>query len=162
MEPPYDKLPGVISTTSGYTGGNVANPTYEQVSAGGTGHAEAVLVRYDPARVSYATLLEVFWHNIDPVDGRPPVLRCRQRSTAARSSTATPSSSAWPRRASAGLKHPAVSSARSRPRSSPPSTFYPAEAYHQDYYTKNPVRYKFYRWSCGRDQRLQEIWGPPK
>ena len=161
MEPPYDKLPGVISTISGYTGGKVANPTYEQVSAGGTGHAEAVQVRYDPTRISYATLLDVFWRNIDPVavDRQFCDVGSQYRSAIF---PVTPEQ----RRLAEASKRKLESSGRfDRPiatRIEPAATFYPAEDYHQDYYKKNPVRYKFYRWNCGRDQRLQELWGTAK
>lgn len=160
MEPPYDKLPGVISTISGYTGGRIANPSYEQVSAGGTGHAEAVQVRYDPTRVSYATLLDVFWRNVDPVavDRQFCDVGSQYRS-------AIFPATAEQRRLAEASKRTLESSGRfDRPiatRIEPASTFHPAEAYHQDYYTKNPVRYRFYRWNCGRDQRLQELWGKP-
>ena len=143
MEPPFDKLPGVISTTSGYVGGHVANPTYEQVSAGGTGHAEAVQVIYDPRQVGYAKLLDVFWHNIDPVavfatDGE-------QRRLAEASKRAL--------QASGRFEQPIATEIVAA------STFYPAEGYHQDYYEKNPLRYKFYRFSCGRDAWLDAVWG---
>lgn len=158
MEPPYDALPGVISTESGYIGGHVVRPTYEQVSAGGTGHAEAVRVTYDPRRIGYPKLLEVFWHNIDPVavdrqfcDGgdqyRSAIFPVddEQRRQAAASKAAL---QADPR-----FRQPIAT------RIEAAATFYPAEGYHQDYYKKNPVRYKYYRYSCGRDRRLQEIWG---
>ena len=161
MEPPYDKLPGVIATTSGYTGGHVANPTYEQVSAGGTGHAEAVQVRYDPTKISYATLLDVFWRNIDPVavDRQFCDVGSQYRS-------AIFTASAEQQRLAEASKRRLERSGRfDRPIATgivAASTFYPAEAYHQDYYRKNPVRYRFYRWNCGRDQRLQQLWGAPK
>src|SRR6266571_1383332 len=109
MEPPYDALPGVISTTSGYMGGTKKNPSYEEVSSGTTGHAEVVQVAYDPKKVNYEKLLEVFWKNVDPT------VRDRE--------------------------------------------FWPAEDYHQDFYVKNPVRYRFYRDGCGRDARLKQLWG---
>lgn len=158
MEPPFDKLPGVKSTTSGYIGGRVANPSYEQVSAGGTGHAEAVQVVYDPAKVSYATLLGVFWRNIDPVavdrqfcdagdQYRSAIFTvgAGQRRQAEASKRALQASKRF-----AGPIATQVVAA---------TTFYPAENYHQDYYRKNPVRYKFYRASCGRDKRLEQLWG---
>jgi peptide-methionine (S)-S-oxide reductase len=158
MEPPFDKLPGVVSTTSGYTGGHVANPTYEQVSDGGTGHAEAVLIRFDPAKVTYQQLLDVFWKNIDPLT--PNAQFCdsgtqyrsaifyrdaEQRRLAEQSRAAIEKSKRF--------THPIVTQIV------PASAFYPAEEYHQDYYVKNPVRYKYYRTACGRDRRLQEVWG---
>jgi peptide-methionine (S)-S-oxide reductase len=158
MEPPFDVLPGVVSTTSGYTGGNVQNPGYEQVSAGGTGHLEAVQVVYDPTKVSYAKLLEVFWRNVDPLDGRGQFCdRGEQYTTAIfhhdaeQARLAQTSKAAIEKR----LKRAVATPIR------PAATFYAAEDYHQDYYRKNPVRYKFYRYSCGRDRRLAELWGEP-
>lgn len=160
MEPPFDQLDGVVSTTSGYIGGNTRNPTYEAVSAGGTGHAEAVQIRYDPTRISYARLLEVFWRNIDPT------ARNRQFCDVGdQYRSAIFYHDAEQRRvAEASLQ----ALAKSKPFSAPIVTeivaagaFTPAEAYHQDYYLKNPVRYKFYRYRCGRDQRLEELWGRP-
>lgn len=158
MEPPYDKLDGVVSTTSGYIGGHTKNPTYEAVSAGGTGHAEAVEITYDPARIGYAKLLEVFWRNIDPTvrnrqfcDIGDPYRSAifyhdaEQRRLAEQSKAALEKSRPFPQ--------PIVTEIV------PAGVFTPAEAYHQDYYLKNPVRYKFYRYRCGRDQRLEELWG---
>ena len=161
MEPPFDKLPGVISTTSGYVGGHVANPTYEQVSAGGTGHAEAVRVEYDPSRIGYAKLLEVFWHNIDPVavDRQFCDVGAQYRSAI------FPVDEAQRRLAEASKRKWQASGRFDRPIATEivaATTFYPAEDYHQDYYEKNPVRYKFYRFSCGRDGRLEEVWGAAK
>jgi len=160
MEPPFDKLPGVKSTTSGYVGGHVANPTYEQVSAGRTGHAEAVLVRYDPALVSYSKLLEVFWRNIDPlaVDRQFCDVGDQYRS-------AIFTTGAEQRRLAEASKRKLEASGRFRQPVAtqivPAPKFYPAEDYHQDYYRRNPVRYKFYRYNCGRDQRLEQLWGAP-
>jgi len=158
MEPPYDELDGVISTTSGYTGGHKDNPTYEQVSAGNTGHTEAVQVVYDPTRISYERLLEVFWRNIDPTT--PNAQFCdhgSQYRSALFSHDPTQRRLAEESRraleAAGRLKAPIVTEI------APAGTFYPAEEYHQDYYKKNPIRYKFYRLSCGRDQRLNELWG---
>lgn len=158
MEPPYDKLPGVISTTSGYIAGRTVNPTYEQVSAGITGHTEAVQVRYDPSRIGYQTLLNVFWRNIDPVavdrqfcdagtQYRSGIyyLDAEQKRLAEASKRALENSKRFDRPIATEIL--------------PATRFYPAEDYHQDYYTKNPARYKFYRWNCGRDQRLQALWG---
>ena len=155
MEPPFDELPGVASTTSGYTGGGKANPTYEQVSSGTTGHAEAMQVRYDPKKVSYEKLLEVFWRNIDPLTAdrqfcdRGPQYRSaifyhddEQRRLAQRSKEAL----------DGRFDQPIVTEI------TPAGAFYPAEEYHQDYYKKNPVRYKLYRWNCGRDARLAQVW----
>ncbi|MDQ3080625.1 MAG: peptide-methionine (S)-S-oxide reductase MsrA [Gemmatimonadota bacterium] len=156
MEPPFDKLKGVVSTTSGYIGGRVANPTYDQVSAGGTGHAEVVQVKYDPSKVTYAKLLEVFWRNIDPLT--PNRQFCDEGS---QYRSAIFFHDAGQRRAAEASKRaldgrfrqPIVTEIVAA------TTFYPAETYHQDYYTKNPIRYKFYRSRCGRDDRLKEVWG---
>jgi peptide-methionine (S)-S-oxide reductase len=158
MEPPYDKLDGVIATISGYTGGTKLNPTYEQVSSGSTGHAEAVQVEYDPKKVSYEKLLDVFWHNVDPTqkDGqfcdhgnqyRTAIFAVNdeQKKLAEASKAALMKSKPF--------KGDIVTEIV------PATTFYPAEDYHQDYYMKNPVRYKFYRTGCGRDARLKELWG---
>jgi peptide-methionine (S)-S-oxide reductase len=159
MEGPFDKLEGVISTTSGYTGGGKKDPTYEEVSAGGTGHAESVRVVYDPAKVSYERLLEVFWHNIDPLAHERQFCDAgnqyrsaifyhdeAQRLAAAASRSAL--------EASGRLKGQIATQIV------PAGEFWPAEEYHQDYYKKNPIRYKYYRGGCGRDARLKEIWGP--
>lgn len=155
-EADFDKIPGVLSTTSGYTGGKLRNPTYEQVSAGGTGHIEAVRVVYDPTKVSYATLASRFVRTIDPLDAGGSfcdrgygyrsalfVAGAEQRRVA----------NAVKARAAATLKKPVATLIL------PAATFYPAETYHQDYYTKNPVRYRFYRFNCGRDARLKALWG---
>jgi peptide-methionine (S)-S-oxide reductase len=158
MEPPFDALDGVISTTSGYTGGHKENPTYKEVSAGGTGHAEAVQIVYDPQRVSYGELLDVFWHNIDPTtaDGQFCDWGSQYRSEIFYN---TPEQRQQAEQSKAALeelkpfKEPVVT------RISAATTFYPAEEYHQDYYLKNPLRYKFYRYGCGRDKRLEELWG---
>jgi peptide-methionine (S)-S-oxide reductase len=158
MEPPYDKLDGVFSTTSGYIGGFKTDPTYEQVSAGGTGHAEAVQVVYDPKKVSYEKLLDVFWRNIDPtVKDRQFCDKGSQYRSAVFVLDETQ------RRAAEASK---AALEKSKPFREPIVTqivdagkFYPAEEYHQDYYLKNPVRYKYYRTSCGRDARLEELWG---
>jgi peptide-methionine (S)-S-oxide reductase len=158
MEPPYDKLPGVISTTSGYMGGKNANPTYEQVSSGSTGHVEVVQVTYDPAKVSYEKLLEVFWVNIDPT------VKDRQFcDTGTQYRTVIFYNSEAQRKAAEASK---AAVEKSKPFKEPLVTpiemagpFYAAEEYHQDYYTKNPTRYKFYRTGCGRDARLKSLWG---
>ena len=158
MEPPFDKLPGVISTTSGYTGGHTPQPTYREVSAGGTGHAEAVQVVYDPQKVSYEKLLEVFWHNIDPTqkDGQ----FCdhgNQYRTAIFYHDETQKQLAEASKAQLQKTKPFQGEIVTE--IVPAGEFYPAEDYHQDYYLKNPLRYKFYRTTCGRDQRLQTLWG---
>ncbi len=156
MEPPFDKLDGVISTTSGYTGGRTENPTYEQVSAGRTGHAEAVEVVYDPRKVTYAQLLEVFWRNIDPLtaDAQFCDVGSQYRSAIfthdeTQRRLAEESRAAVARR----LQKPVVTEI------APASRFWPAEEYHQDFYKKSPVRYHSYRIGCGRDARLKELWG---
>jgi len=156
MEPPFDKLPGVLSTTSGYTGGRVANPTYEQVSAGGSGHAEVVQVQYDPRKVSYATLLDVFWRNIDPLAVDRQFCDSGDQYRSAIFTTDAQQArlaEASKRKVQARFKQPIATQLVAATR------FYAAESYHQDYYKKNPVRYKFYRSSCGRDQRLKQVWG---
>jgi peptide-methionine (S)-S-oxide reductase len=158
MEPPYDKLPGVVATISGYTGGRTANPTYEQVSSGSTGHAEAVQVIYDPKKVSYEKLLEVYWVNVDPT------VKDRQFcDTGTQYRTAIFYHDEAQRKAAEASK---AAIEKSKPFKEPIVTpiemagaFYPAEEYHQDYYKKNPVRYNFYRTGCGRDARLKQLWG---
>ena len=157
MEPPFDKLDGVISTTSGYTGGHVENPTYKQVTSGRTGHTEAVQVVYDPSKITYQKLLEVFWINIDPLvkdrqfcDGGTQYRSGIFYHDAEQKDLATASGKAI----QALFDEPVVTEITEF------SKFYPAEDYHQDYYMKNPIRYKYYRWGCGRDQRLEELWGP--
>lgn len=158
MEHPFDQLEGVISVTSGYTGGDTKDPTYEEVSAGGTGHAESVEVVYDPARIGYAKLLDVFWHNIDPLT--PDAQFCdhgHQYRTAIffHDSTERRLAEESKRRLEAAgrFTQPIVTEIAAA------GPFYAAEAYHQHYYRKNPIRYKFYRWNCGRDRRLKELWG---
>ncbi len=157
-ESDFDKMPGVISTTSGYTGGKVRNPTYEQVSAGNTGHIESVRVVYDPARVSYAALVERLLRTIDPVDtGGQFCDRGYQYRSAI--FVANPRQQQIVRAAIARLapqkQVPGEISTLVLPR----ATFYPAEDYHQDYYKKNPVKYRFYRLTCGRDARVGKVWG---
>lgn len=156
MEPPFDKLDGVVATTSGYTGGTVANPSYEQVSAGRTGHYEAVEVRYDPKKVSYGQLLEVYWRQVDPFDsGGQFCDRGQQYTTAIFAATDDERQKAEASKAAitARLGKPVVTPVL------PATAFYPAEDYHQDYYKKNPLRYHYYRYSCGRDKRLEQVWG---
>ncbi|MCQ4346646.1 peptide-methionine (S)-S-oxide reductase MsrA [Pseudomonas stutzeri] len=158
LEADFDKVPGVLSTTSGYIGGHLADPSYEQVSAGGTGHVEAVLVRYDPARTSYARLLEAFWPNIDPLTatGQFCDIGAQYRSAifyadAEQRRQAEASKAAL--QASGRFDRPVLTEVL------PATSFYPAEEYHQDYARKNPLRYRFYRSRCGRDARLAELWG---
>jgi peptide-methionine (S)-S-oxide reductase len=157
-EAAFDDVPGVLETISGYTGGTTANPTYEEVSAGGTGHAESVQVTYDPRRVSYQKLLDVYWHNVDPLT--PAQQFCdvgtqyrsaifyhdaEQKRLAEASKAALENSHRFPT--------PVVTQIVAA------SKFYRAEEYHQDYHHKNPVRYRFYKFNCGREQRLKELWG---
>jgi peptide-methionine (S)-S-oxide reductase len=158
MEPPFDALDGVLSTTSGYTGGRVANPSYEQVSEGGTGHREAVRIEYDPARISYPELLEVFWRNVDPIDAGGQF--CDRGSQYASAIFAL---DAEQRRFAEASKQSLDRSGKlGKPIATPileAGAFYPAEEYHQDYAQKNPIRYRYYRHGCGRDARLKEVWG---
>lgn len=158
MEPPFDQLDGVISTTSGYTGGHTKNPSYEEVSDGGTGHAESVQVVFDPTKVSYEKLLDVFWHNVDPLTSNAQF--CDHGS---QYRTAIFYQSEEQKRLAEASKKALEQSGRfSKPIVTEivsAGEFYPAEDYHQDYYQKNPIRYKFYRYQCGRDQRLAELWG---
>ena len=158
MEQPFDDLEGVVSTTAGYTGGNKVAPTYKEVSAGRTGHTEAVQVAYDPKKISHDKLLEVFWRNVDPTT--PDRQFCGvgsqyrtgifchnegQKELAQRLKSALTHSKPF--------EDPIVTEITAA------SEFFVAESYHQDYYLKNPIRYKFYRYRCGRDQRLEELWG---
>jgi peptide-methionine (S)-S-oxide reductase len=158
MEPPYDKLDGVISTTSGYMGGFKRQPTYEEVSRGVTGHTEVVQVVYDPKRVSYEKLLDVFWKNIDPTvkDAQfcdtgtmyrtAIFVHGEEQKKAAEASTAALEKSK-------PFREPIVTPVMAA------SEFWPAEDYHQDYYLKNPAKYAYYRNGCGRDARLKQLWG---
>jgi peptide-methionine (S)-S-oxide reductase len=160
MEPPFDKLDGVISTTSGYTGGHQANPTYKQVSAGNTGHTEAIQIEYDPAVISYEKLLSVFWKNIDPTTAdrqfcdhgsqyRSGIFYHDESQKNAAESSLQKLEHTKP------FDDPIVTEITAA------TVFYPAEEYHQDYYRKNPLRYKYYRYACGRDQRLEKLWDAP-
>lgn len=156
MEAPFESIDGVDSVTSGYTGGHVEGPSYQAVSGGGTGHAESVRIVFDPSRVTYAQLLEVYWHNVDPTqrDGQFCdhgnqyrteifVVDAEQRRLAEASK----------RRAQEEVGHPVVTAITDA------GAFWIAEDYHQDYYRTHPVRYRTYRTGCGRDARLQELWG---
>jgi len=158
MEPPFDAVPGVVSTTSGYTGGSVARPTYEQVGSGRTGHREAVRVEYDPKQVTYAKLLEVFWHNVDPTDDGGQFCDRGEQYT-----TAIFVSDEEQRKVAEASKRELEESGVLGERVVTPilaaDPFYPAEEYHQDYYEKNPIRYRYYRSGCGRDRVLERLWG---
>ncbi|MGI9470011.1 MAG: peptide-methionine (S)-S-oxide reductase MsrA [Rubripirellula sp.] len=156
MEPPFDKMDGVVSTTSGYTGGRTGDPSYEQVKTGRTGHIESMQVKYDPTRVSFEQLVSLFWHNVDPTQANGQFCdNGNQYRTAiffhddtqrmvAEETKKSVANELGKRIATEILKA---------------ETFYPAEDYHQDYYKKNPTKYKFYRWKCGRDARLAAVWG---
>jgi peptide-methionine (S)-S-oxide reductase len=158
MEPPYDKLPGVISTTSGYMGGKTKNPTYESISSGMTGHAEVVQIEYDPSKVSYATLVETFWRNVDPTqrDGQFCDHGSQYR-TAIFYHNDEQKRVAEASRAALQKNKPFKGDIVTE--LAPAPEFYRAEEYHQDFYKKNPTRYKLYRTGCGRDARLQALWG---
>jgi peptide-methionine (S)-S-oxide reductase len=156
LEAEFEKIPGVTKVISGYIGGDVPNPTYLQVSAGGTGHVEAVKVYYDPSKINYTNLLNVFWRNIDPTDATGQFCDTgsqyraaifyetdEQAQLAQTSKQQLIDSGRFPQIATQIL---------------PAKTFYPAEAYHQDYYKKNPLRYQFYRFTCGRDKKLHALW----
>ena len=158
VESDFDKLPGVLSTTSGYIGGKTANPTYDQVSGSSTGHAEAVEIVFDPAKVSYSQLVEHFWVTIDPTtkdqqfcDRGSPYRTAIFAQDAGQLKIAQDSRKALEK--SKPFKEPVVTEVVLA------NTFYPAEEYHQDYYKKNPLRYKYYRSNCGRDARLKQLWG---
>jgi peptide-methionine (S)-S-oxide reductase len=158
MEAPFDKLPGVISVTPGYSGGSQKNPTYEQVSAGGTGHAEVVQVVYDPAKIGYDRLLDVFWRNIDPtVKDRQFCDSGSQYRSAVFYQNEEQRRAALQSKAALEKSKPFKGSIVTE--ITPAGAFYPAEEYHQHYYKKNPLRYNYYRTSCGRDKRLKELWG---
>lgn len=158
MEAPFDKLPGVISVTPGYTGGQLKNPTYEEVSAGGTGHAESVQIIFDPAKISYSKLLDVYWHNIDPTVTNQQFCDIgNQYRSAIFYHSAEQHHSALLSKAALEKNKPFKGNIMTEITAS--NDFYPAEEYHQHYYKKNPLRYKFYRKRCGRDRRLGELWG---
>ena len=160
MEHPFDELGGVVSVTSGYTGGTKSEPTYEEVSAGTTGHAEAVQVIFDPAKVSYQKLVDVFWRNVDPLTANAQFcdhgsqyrsaifyLDDEQKRIAEASKEALAKSGRFDK--------PIVTQIVAA------TAFWPAEGYHQHYYRTHPIQYKFYRYNCGRDQRLEQLWGKP-
>ncbi|MCP9884291.1 peptide-methionine (S)-S-oxide reductase MsrA [Synechococcus sp. ATX 2A4] len=159
LEHDLEKLPGVLDAVSGYSGGAQANPTYREVTGGGTGHLEAVLVRFDPDRISYPALLRSFWRNVDPLDGggqfcdrgqsyQPAIfVRGARQEEQARASQAAAAREL--KRKPADLRVPVRTLQR----------FWPAESYHQNYAERNKAKYSYYRWSCGRDRRLDERWG---
>ncbi|MFN3164217.1 MAG: peptide-methionine (S)-S-oxide reductase MsrA [Pseudohongiellaceae bacterium] len=157
MEPPFDELDGVLSTVSGYAGGHVQNPSYDEVSAGDTGHAEVVRVSYDPDRISYAQLLDVYWRNVDPLDAGGQFC---DRGDQYRSEIFAENDSQM--RLAKESRHELANSERPGGKIATEisrlDSFFPAEEYHQDYYQKNPIRYRVYKFSCGREARLEEIW----
>jgi peptide-methionine (S)-S-oxide reductase len=160
-ETAFEGVPGVTAVISGYTGGTKKSPTYEEVSSGSTGHAESVRVTYDPAKISYAKLLEIFWHNIDPL--QPGGQFCDHGSQYR--SAIFYLDDEQKRQAEASKRTIETSKQFDRPivtEITRAGTFYPAEEYHQDFYKKNPARYSSYRLGCGRDQRLRELWGAAK
>jgi len=153
---PFEELPGVSAVVSGYTGGTVATPTYHQVSAGGTGHRESVLVTYDPRRIGYSRLLYVYWRNIDPFDADGQFCDRGSQYT-----SAIFVADDEERRLAEESKR-ALEQKLGRPIATailPAAPFYRAEEYHQEYFKKNPIRYRYYRLGCGRDARLQQVWG---
>ena len=157
MEQPFDALDGVLDTVSGYTGGHVVNPDYQEVSSGRTGHTEAIQITYDPDRISYQELLEVFWHNIDPVDGGGQFCdrgsQYRSEIFIANQEERKLAEISKQQLVDKGLFEKPIATQISEA-----STFYHAESYHQNYYQTNPFRYKVYKWNCGRQQRLDEVW----
>lgn len=161
VEEAFDKVPGVVSTTSGFANGNTRSPTYEQVSSGGTGFTEAVQVEFDPARVSYMQLLQIFWRNHDPLDSggqfcdrgdqyRPAIIYHSDEQKQQAQASLEELRKAQP------FKGTIITPIE------PQKNFYSAEPYHQDYHIKNPIRYKFYKYQCGRASRLEVLWGPAK
>ncbi len=158
LESDMDKLPGIVETISGYTGGHKDNPTYEEVSSGGTGHAESVKITFDPSQISYNQLLDAFWGLIDPTTRDAQFCdHGNQYRTAIFYISKAQKQIAEKSRAVLEEKKPFKAGIVTE--ISPASTFYPAEDYHQNYYKKNPLRYRFYRYNCGRDRRLEELWG---
>lgn len=156
VESDFDQVDGVVETVSGYIGGTLENPGYKQVSAGGTGHYEAVKITYDPARVTYEALLSAFWHSVDPTDGGGQF--CDRGQSYLTAIFATDEAQlAAAETAKAGIAKDLGTEIATAVIKAP--TFYPAEDYHQDYYEKNPVRYKYYRYSCGRNARVKTLWG---
>lgn len=158
MVHPFDSLPGVVSVVAGYTGGTLANPSYSQVSSGGTGHVEAVEIRYDPRKIGYAALLQVFWHNVDPLDANGQFCDHGEQyrseifyhdSAQQREAEASEAAITHGRRLPSRIVTQILSA----------GPFYVAEDSHQGYYSKHPIAYGIYRWGCGRDRRLQQLWG---
>ena len=157
-ETAFEGVPGVVAVISGYSGGHVANPTYEQVSAGVTGHAESVQVVYDPDKISYEKLLDIFWHNVDPLQANAQFC---DHGNQYRSAIfyRDPAQQKAAEASKAKLEEEPRFKGKIVTEIVPATTFYRAEEYHQDFYKKNPVRYYSYRTGCGRDARLKELWG---
>ena len=158
VEEAFDTVPGVIATTSGYTGGTVENPTYQQVTSDTTGHYEAVKVEYDPAKVTYEQLLNTFWRNVDPFDAAGQFC---DKGSSYKAAIFTGSDAERQAAESTRAEIAEQFDKTIATEIAAEQTFYPAEDYHQDYYQKNPAQYKYYKWGCGRAQRLEEIWGKP-
>ena len=160
MEEAFEKVEGVVSVVSGYMGGTAANPTYEEVSAGRTGHAESVEVIYDPTKVTYQKLLDAFWHNVDPIT---PNAQFCDHGTQYRSAIfySTEDERRQAEESKAAIEQTKKFQTPIVTQLVPAATFYPAEDYHQDYYKKNPLRYKYYKYGCGRANRLEALWGNP-
>lgn len=160
MEEAFEKVEGVVTVVSGYMGGTVANPTYEEVSAGRTGHAESVEVIYDPTKVTYQKLLDAFWHNVDPLT---PNAQFCDHGTQYRSAIfySSEEEKRLAEESKATIEQAKKFPAPIMTQLAPAATFYPAEDYHQDYYKKNPLRYKYYKYGCGRANRLETLWGKP-
>lgn len=160
MEEAFEKVEGVVSVVSGYMGGTMVNPTYEEVSAGRTGHAESVEVTYDPTRVMYQKLLDAFWHNVDPLT---PNAQFCDHGTQYRSAIfySTEDEKRLAEESKTALEQAKKFPVPIATQLTSASTFYPAEDYHQDYYKKNPLRYKYYKYGCGRANRLEALWGKP-
>jgi peptide-methionine (S)-S-oxide reductase len=156
VEADFDHVPGVVETVSGYTGGTVEDPTYEEVVAGGTGHHEAVRIAYDPSRVSYEDLLTAFWHSVDPTD--PGGQFCDRGESYETAIFVHDEAQRQAAEASKAAAHETLDETIVTPIEDA-GPFYPAEDYHQDYYEKNRLQYRFYRWSCGRDARIEQVWG---
>lgn len=161
MESELEGVPGVIDVVSGYTGGHVPNPSYEQVSSGRTGHVEAVRVRYDAQKISYEKLIDIFWSNVDPLDAEGQFCdKGSQYASAVFVANAAERAIAEKTRTAAAKKLHEAGLIATQIRDATP--FYAAEAEHQDYYRKNPLRYRLYKQGCGRDARLEQVWGDKK
>ena len=158
VESDFDTVPGVVKTVSGYTGGTVDDPTYEQVTAGGTGHREAVQIHYDPGQVSYERLLHIYWRSVDPTDAGGQFC---DRGVSYRTAifTGTEEERRLASESREALERSGVLEKEVVTTIEPLGKFFPAEDYHQDYYTRNPIRYRFYRLTCRRDARVREVWG---